>query len=151
RMEYTPGAASLVATMRAHGAFTMLASGGFSPVTAAVRSRIGFDRDHANNLEFADGYLTGKLVGPILDKSAKRDILVEAATERGIGLDQTMAVGDGANDLPMLQTAGLGVAFQAKPSVAAAVQTRINQGDLRALLYLQGYRDAEIVTPPSHS
>jgi phosphoserine phosphatase len=146
-MAVMPGAAALVATMRAHGAFTALVSGGFTPVTSAVRARVGFDVDHGNNLEFADGRLTGRVIEPILGKDSKLAILKTLATDRRLVMTETLAVGDGANDLPMLQAAGLGVAFQAKPSVAAAARVRIEQGDLTALLYLQGYRDDEIVRP----
>jgi phosphoserine phosphatase len=144
-MTLMPGAGALVATMRAHGAFTALVSGGFAPVTAAVRARVGFDLDRANDLELLDGKLTGRVVEPILDKNAKLATLTALAAERGLSLAETVAVGDGANDLPMLLAAGLGVAFQAKPSVAAAARVRINQGDLTAVLFLQGYREAEII------
>ncbi|MSP88032.1 MAG: phosphoserine phosphatase SerB [Alphaproteobacteria bacterium] len=150
-MALMPGAAALVATMRAHGAFTALVSGGFTQVTSAVRARVGFDIDRGNDLEFADGRLTGRVLEPILDKNAKLATLKALAAERGLDPADTLAVGDGANDLPMLLAAGLGVAFQAKPSVAAAARVRIEQGDLTALLYLQGYRDDEIVRPPGTS
>lgn len=142
-----PGAVALVATMRAHGAFAALVSGGFTAVTSVVRARVGFDLDRGNDLEFADGRLTGRVLEPILDKNAKLAMLKALAAERELGLSETLAVGDGANDLPMLLEAGLGVAFQAKPSVAAAAPVRIEQSDLTALLYLQGYRDDEIVRP----
>ncbi|MBM3599821.1 MAG: phosphoserine phosphatase SerB [Alphaproteobacteria bacterium] len=146
-MTVMPGAAALVATMRAHGAYAVLVSGGFKPVTRRVCELVGFDTDCANDLEFAEDKLTGRVIEPILDRDAKLATLRRIAAERGLALAETLAVGDGANDLPMLQAAGLGVAFRAKPSVAAAAKVRIEQADLTALLYLQGYRQSEIVDP----
>ncbi len=143
RIRITPGAAELVATMRAHGAITALVSGGFAYYADHVRERLGFDIAQANRLEITDGRLTGRVLEPILGRDAKREALVRIAAEHGIPLADTLAVGDGANDLDMLATAGLGVAFRAKPVVAARATARIDHGDLSALLYLQGYRKAE--------
>lgn len=138
-----PGAATLVATMRANGAYCALVSGGFDFFTNRVRNRLGFDFDQANRLEIADGVLTGRLAGPILGRAAKRDALDRLSQKLGITREQAIAVGDGANDLDMLAAAGTGVAFRAKPVVAESARARIDHGDLTALLYLQGYRRDE--------
>lgn len=143
RMTLTPGARTLVRTMHAHGAYTALVSGGFSYFTSRVRQAIGFDRDIANALEEKDGRLTGHVVLPIVDHAAKLATLERIAAERNVPLADTIAVGDGANDLPMLRAAGLGVAFRPKPIVAAAVEVCLHHADLTALLYLQGYRRDE--------
>lgn len=143
RVTLTPGARELVATMRAHGAYTALVSGGFGFFTGKVRAMLGFDFDQANEIEVAGGTLSGTVREPILDKNSKLAALQKLATDRGEPLSATIAVGDGANDLPMLKTAGLGVAFHAKPAVAAEVAIRVDHGDLTALLYLQGYRESE--------
>jgi phosphoserine phosphatase len=147
RIRVTPGAAALVATMRANGAAAVLVSGGFRVFTAMIRDALGFDADIANDLLVADGRITGEVALPIVTRDTKLDCLKRFAAERGIGLEATVAVGDGANDLPMLLAAGLGVAFRAKPAVAAASRVRIDHGDLTALLYAQGYRQAEIARP----
>jgi len=139
-----PGAAALVATMRAAGARCLLVSGGFRVFTGPVAARLGFHGEQGNVLEIADGRLTGRAVEPILDKDAKLATLHAACGEMGIGADDVVAVGDGANDLPMLMAAGLGVAFRAKPAVAAVARVRVDHGDLTALLHLQGFRAAEI-------
>ncbi|GIX10461.1 phosphoserine phosphatase SerB [Elioraea sp.] len=144
RIAITPGAAALVATMRAHGAVCALVSGGFRFFTARVRDRLGFHLDRANDLIVEDGRLTGRVAEPILDRDAKLATLRGLAAERALPLSAALAVGDGANDLPMLQAAGLGVAFRAKPSVAAAARVRIDHADLTALLWLQGYAEEEI-------
>lgn len=138
-----PGARTLVATMRAHGAFTALVSGGFRWFTSRIAAAVGFDHDEANDLLLADGKVTGELAEPILDREAKRAALDRLAAARGVTAAEAVAVGDGANDLPMLQAAGLGVAYRAKPVVAAAVSCRVDHGDLTALLYFQGYRQTE--------
>ncbi|MFO1080920.1 MAG: phosphoserine phosphatase SerB [Reyranellaceae bacterium] len=145
RIRYMPGGATLVATMQKHGAHCALVSGGFSHFTGLVRRAVGFDADFANVLGQANGALSGKVEPPILGKEAKLATLRRLAEERGLALGETVTVGDGANDLPMLQAAGLGVAFHAKPAVAAAVPARIGHGDLTALLYLQGYRRDEFI------
>lgn len=141
-----PGAEALVRTMRANGAHCALVSGGFTFFTGRVAERVGFHVHHSNTLEIADGKLTGKVAEPILDKDAKLATLKRLAAELGLPLAASLTVGDGANDLPMLQAAGLGVAFRAKPVVAAAARARVEHADLTALLYAQGYRAGEIVS-----
>ena len=141
--ELMPGARELVATMRAHGARCALVSGGFTFFTGRVAALVGFHEHHANTLLEADGRLTGHVAGPILGRNAKLATLKRLAAEVGIGLDATLAVGDGANDLDMIRAAGLGVAFRAKPVVAAAARARVDHADLRALLFAQGYRATE--------
>ncbi len=146
RTRSMPGAGALVATMRANGAVCWLVSGGFTFFTAAIGSRLGFTSQQGNSLEVVDGRLTGRVVPPILDRDAKLDALGRAAAEAGIGLEAALAVGDGANDLAMIQAAGMGVAFQAKPAVRKAARFQVNHADLRALLFFQGYRATEIET-----
>jgi phosphoserine phosphatase len=145
RIRYTRGSATLVATMKRHGAYCALVSGGFSCFTGRVRHALDFDSDSANVLQQADGRLTGTVELPILGRDAKLATLQRLALERGLSTADALCVGDGANDLPMLRAAGLGVAFHAKPAVAAEVPARIDHGDLTALLYLQGYRQSEII------
>ena len=142
--ELMPGARELVATMRAAGARCALVSGGFTFFTGRVAALVGFHEHHSNTLLEADGRLTGHVADPILGRNAKLATLKRLAAAEGIGLDATLAVGDGANDLDMIQAAGLGVAYHAKPIVAAAARARVEHGDLRALLVAQGYRGAEI-------
>lgn len=141
----TPGGRALVQTMKAYGAYTSLVSGGFTFFADFFAKRIGFDEAVANVLEFDGDRLTGTVQKPIVDKDTKRERLMALATERQVPLGQTMAVGDGANDLDMIRIAGFGVAMHAKPSVAAEAGIRIDHGDLTALLYLQGFSDEEIV------
>jgi phosphoserine phosphatase len=136
----TPGATELVATMRAHNATTALVSGGFTFFTGRVAAQIGFDVHRANTLIDDGAALTGEVGEPILDRFSKLEILEELALARGLKLTATLAVGDGANDLDMLSAAGLGVAYHAKPIVAAKAKTRVVHGNLRALLFAQGYR-----------
>ena len=143
RITLTPGGPTLLATMRLHGAYACLVSGGFTAFTDTIAARIGFDEARANHLEVEDGRLTGTVRPPIVGREAKLAALIELRTQRGLEHTDTLAVGDGANDLAMLLDAGLGVAFHAKPKVAAAARTRIDFGDLTALLYLQGYRRDE--------
>ena len=143
RIHLTPGARALVATMKAHGAHTALVSGGFTFFTQRVAAAAGFDHQQANQLQFLKGRLSGRVVEPILGASEKRKALTSLAEEQNLGLGETLAVGDGANDLAMIEIAGLGVAFHAKPVVARAAAARIDHGDLTALLYLQGYRASE--------
>ena len=140
RMTLTPGARTLVQTMRAGGAYTALVSGGFTVFTRLVRAACGFDEDRANRLEVADGALTGTVGAPILGRQAKRDALLDFAAARGLPLAATMAVGDGANDADMLESAGLGVGYRPKAPARAAADVAVDHGDLTALLYLQGYR-----------
>ncbi|WP_150286466.1 phosphoserine phosphatase SerB [Rhabdaerophilum calidifontis] len=146
RITLTPGGAELVRTMRRDGAYTALVSGGFTVFTGPVSARIGFDMHRSNVLEIADGRFTGDVRAPILGREAKRETLLELRARLGLPREASLAVGDGANDLAMLGEAGLGVAFRAKPIVAAAAHARIDHTDLRALLYFQGYRDEEIVS-----
>ncbi len=140
-----PGGRALVQTMKAYGAYTSLVSGGFTFFADFFAKRIGFDEALANVLEFDGDRLTGTVQKPIVDKNSKRERLVALASERNISLSQTMAVGDGANDLDMITVAGFGVAMHAKPAVAAQAGIRIDHADLTALLYLQGYTDEDIV------
>jgi phosphoserine phosphatase len=145
RIELNPGAHALARTMRARGARVVIVSGGFRQFTSAVGALIGADEDRANTLETADGKLTGKVVEPILGRAAKREALITIAAGMGVPLDRTLAVGDGANDLAMLSAAGLGVAYRAKPQVAAAAHARIDHADLTALLYAQGIARKDFV------
>src|SRR5690606_34991933 len=135
----------LVATMRAHGAWTALVSGGFDVFTSRIAAMLGFHEHHANRLIEQGGRLTGEVAEPILGRAAKAEALIRIAAARGLTPADVMAVGDGANDLDMLRLAGLGVAIHAKPAVAAEARIRIDHGDLTALLYLQGYRQSEFV------
>jgi phosphoserine phosphatase len=146
RIRVMPGARSLVATSRKAGVRTALVSGGFTIFAEPVAASLGFDRVIANRLEIADGRIAGTVRTPIVDGHAKRDALVALAAAEGVPIAATLAVGDGANDLPMLLAAGLGVAFHAKPVAAAAARWHIEHADLTALLYLQGYREAEIIS-----
>jgi phosphoserine phosphatase len=145
RITATPGARELVATMRAHGAWTCLISGGFTLFTNAVAARIGFDENRANELKIGDGKLTGEVSEPILGRAAKLATLIELRESFDMDDIDTLVVGDGANDLDMIDRAGLGVAYHAKPAVAAAAAARIDHGDLTALLYAQGYRRDEFI------
>lgn len=145
QITFTPGGRALIHTMKAYGAYTALVSGGFTYFADHFAKRIGFDEAMANVLEFDGDLLTGKTTGPLVDKDTKLKRLRELAAERELTMDQTLAVGDGANDLPMLQNAGLGVALHAKPAVADQAHVRIDHGDLTALLYLQGYSEEDIV------
>src|SRR5436190_4511317 len=143
RIRPTPGGRALVATMRAHGAYTCLISGGFTLFTSAVAAMLGFQEHRANELVVRDGTLTGEVKEPILGRAAKLATLLELRESFDLDDIDTLAVGDGANDLDMIQAAGLGVAYHAKPAVAAAAAARIDYGDLTALLYAQGYRRDE--------
>ena len=143
RITPTPGGRTLVMTMRAHGAYTCLISGGFTLFTKVVAEKIGFQENRANQLQVADGKLTGEVVEPILGRATKLATLVELTESFDLDDMDTLVAGDGANDLGMIQAAGLGVAYHAKPAVAAAAAARIDHGDLTALLYAQGYRRDE--------
>lgn len=140
RITMNPGAKELVETMRAHGAYTLLVSGGFTFFTSRVKEVLGFEEDHANTLGTADGELTGLVVPPILDKEAKLASLKSTCARLGISTQEAMAVGDGANDLPMIREAGMGVAYRAKPVVRAEADMALNYCDLSALLFVQGYK-----------
>ncbi len=146
RITLAPGGRELVATMRANGGHTALVSGGFTAFSGPVARMLGFDEHRANNLLADGGVLTGHVALPVLGREAKVEALRDIAAARGLTPDDVIAVGDGANDLGMLQLAGAGVALHAKPAVAAQANIRINHGDLTALLYLQGYTAGEFVT-----
>ena len=146
RITLTPGAVELVRTMRAHGAYTCLVSGGFTLFTKRVAELIGFQENRANELLTENGKLTGLVAEPILGREAKLATLVDLLESFDLDDLDTMVVGDGANDLAMIERAGVGVAYHAKPAVAAAAGARIDHGDLTALLYMQGYKRSEFVT-----
>jgi phosphoserine phosphatase len=145
RITMTAGAECLIRTMRHQGAVTALVSGGFTVFTGPVAAKIGFAINRANVLDVDGGQLTGSVREPILGKEAKRRTLIELSAG-GIPLEVTMAIGDGANDLAMIETAGLGVAYRAKPAVADVADARLDHADLTALLYAQGYRHADFLT-----
>ncbi len=145
RITHMPGGKTLIATMKANGAFAGLVSGGFTMFTAKVAAELGFDENRANTLLAEDGKLTGEVGLPILGRDAKIQALNEITARLGIAPKDVIAVGDGANDLGMLGLAGTGVALHAKPSVQAECQIRVNHGDLTALLYIQGYTQADFV------
>lgn len=145
RITLTPGGRELVATMNAYGAYTSLVSGGFNHFTKKVANLLGFNSNQANILLENNGRLTGEVAQPILGKQAKVEALNQIARAQNITAEDFIAVGDGANDLAMLHTAGTGVALHAKPAVAAEAKIRIDHGDLTALLYIQGYRKSEFV------
>jgi len=144
RITLTPGAQTLVRTMRKHGALTCLVSGGFTLFTQRVADMIGFEENRGNSLGVApDGKLDGVVGEPILGREGKLATLLNLTARLGIGLEETMSVGDGANDLAMIEASGLGVAYRAKPAVAAAAHARVDHCDLTALLYMQGYKRDE--------
>jgi phosphoserine phosphatase len=145
RVRLNPGAASLVRTMAANGARCVLVSGGFKFFTSRVATAAGFHADRANTLFEEGGRLTGKVGEPILGREAKLAALQEEAKALSAPLFETLAIGDGANDLAMIEAAGLGVAYRAKPIVAAEADARVDHADLTALLYFQGYRVEEFV------
>jgi phosphoserine phosphatase len=147
RITLTPGGTTLVLTMRRRGAYTCLVSGGFTVFTTKIATLIGFDENRGNELIVGDdGRFTGAVAEPVLGRDAKLATLKELRQKLGIALNDTLVVGDGANDLAMIADAGLGVAFRAKPLVAQSAAARIDQGDLTALLFAQGYRRDEFVT-----
>jgi phosphoserine phosphatase len=149
RIRLMPGARTLLATLRRAGVRTALVSGGFTVFAERVAAELGFDRVVANRLDIADDRLAGTVAAPILTRETKRDTLLELARQNGVPLAATLAIGDGANDLPMLQAAGLGIAFHAKPTVAAASRWRLDHADLTGVLFAQGYRREEIVESQS--
>jgi phosphoserine phosphatase len=146
RLKLNPGAHVLVRTMRANGAFTLLVSGGFRYFVSRIAEAAGFDAFDCNDFEIEGDRLTGRVTEPVLDKDAKLAALRRFADTRNVRLADTMATGDGANDLPMIKAAGLGVAYHAKPLVEAEAQAAIRHGDLTALLYIQGYRRMDFRT-----
>jgi phosphoserine phosphatase len=147
RIRLTPGALALIATLRRNGAYTCLVTGGFTLFTARIAAMLGFDENRANTLVLdAAGRLTGEVAEPIFGREGKLATLIELTRRLGIAAHDALVAGDGANDIAMIQAAGLGVAYHAKPKVAAAAAARIDHGDLTALLYVQGYRRDEFVT-----
>jgi phosphoserine phosphatase len=144
-----PGARALLATLRTAGVRTALVSGGFTVFANRIGAELGFEHVVANRLDIADGRIVGTVAAPILTRETKRDTLVQLARRHGVPLTATLAIGDGANDLPMLDAAGLGIAFHAKPAVAAASRWRLDHADLTGVLFAQGYRQEEIVEPRS--
>ncbi|PVE25373.1 phosphoserine phosphatase SerB [Microvirga sp. KLBC 81] len=149
RITLTPGGRALVQTIRANGGYTCLVSGGFTLFTGPVAAMVGFNEHRSNHLTVEDEKLAGLVEEPILGREAKLATLIELREHFKLAHHETMAVGDGANDLAMLGEAGLGVAFRAKPAVAAAAHARIDHADLTALLYVQGHRAEEIVAAPA--
>jgi phosphoserine phosphatase len=145
KINITPGAECLIKTMKANKAKTALISGGFSYITKYIAERLGFDIHYGNHLIIKDGKLTGKVSDPILNADSKEEILVNFAKSNNMLLKQAMAVGDGANDIKMLQRAGIGIAFRAKPLVKASTPYHVQYGDLRSLLFLQGYHQDELI------
>jgi phosphoserine phosphatase len=145
RITLTPGARTLVRTMRANGAYTALVSGGFTAFTNVIADMVGFDENRANRLVVEAGKFAGRVEDPILGADAKLASLKELRQQHGLSRADTLAAGDGANDLPMLREAGLGIAYHAKPAVAAAADARIDNSDLTALLFAQGYSRDEFV------
>lgn len=142
----TPGAKTLIATMRANGAITALISGGFSYFTDAIRERVGFDSSLGNSLEIEGGKLTGRVLPPIVNKDTKLDMLEDTAQQLGLGMSDTMAIGDGANDVPMLTAAGTGIAFHAHPVARKAARARLDHADLTGALFAQGFRRDDFAT-----
>ena len=145
RVTITPGARTLVATMRKNGAYTCLVSGGFTLFTRRIAEMIGFDEHRANILVIEGERLAGRVQEPILGREAKLQALLDLRQKLRLSAEETLAAGDGANDIPMIEAAGLGIAYHAKPAVAAAAHARIEHGDLTALLYAQGYPREEFV------
>ncbi|MEP3247135.1 MAG: phosphoserine phosphatase SerB [Sneathiella sp.] len=145
RVKLTSGARTLIQTMKSNGAYTALVSGGFTFFTSRVRELTGFDMDDSNTLLFEDGKLTGKAALPILNSEAKLNNLNLLIKEKGLMRSESAAIGDGANDIPMIEAAGLGVSFHAKPAAAKAADANIRFGDLTTLLYYQGYKTADFV------
>ena len=145
RITLNPGARTLIATMKAHGARTLLVSGGFTYFTSRVAELAGFESHQGNTLIDDGAALTGEVGRPILGREAKRTALLEAAAALGASADDTLAMGDGANDLDMIRASGLGVAYRAKPVVAAEAAGSIRHTDLTAALFFQGYKASEFV------
>jgi phosphoserine phosphatase len=148
RIRLTPGGRTLVATMRANGAHTCVVSGGFTAFTSPIAAMIGFDEQRANTLLVdAGGQLTGEVAEPVVGREAKLEALIALCERFRLAPEDTLAVGDGANDVPMIEAAGLGVAFHGKPAIRESAAACIDHGDLTALLYAQGYRREEFVEP----
>ncbi len=145
RIRLMPGARALLATLSTAGVRTALVSGGFTVFAERIAAELGFEQVVANRLDIAEGLIAGTVAAPILTRETKRDTLLQLAQRYGVPLTATLAIGDGANDLPMLDAAGLGIAFHAKPAVAAASRWRLDHADLTGVLFAQGYREAEII------
>lgn len=146
RVRLTPGAVTLIKTMNAAGANTVLVSGGFTFFTSRIAALTSFQVNRANTLDIKDGKLTGKVIPPIIDSTTKRDSLIEFREKAGLSTSDVMAVGDGANDIPMIREAGLGIAYHGKAAVTEAADITLHHADLTALLYLQGYGDGDFVS-----
>lgn len=144
RLTLMPGAQTLLRTLRGHGVDCHLVSGGFRFFTKAIAHRLDFTSEQGNDLVIHNGKLTGEVAEPVLDKDSKLSALYRFAADNALSLEETMAVGDGANDIPMLQAAGMGVALHAKPKVNAQARARVKHSDLTALLYIQGYSSGDI-------
>jgi len=149
RIRLMPGARALLATLRTAGVRTALVSGGFTVFANSIGAELGFEHVVANRLDIADGRIVGTVAAPILTRDGKHDTLLQLAQRYGVPPTATLAIGDGANDLPMLDAAGLGIAFHAKPAVAAVSRWRLDHADLTGVLFAQGYRQEEIVEPRS--
>lgn len=143
-IQYSPGAEPLIRTMARHGVKCVLVSGGFDLFTGHVAAKLGFHKNFGNRLEIAERHLTGEVIPPILDKHAKERLLAEQAKAVGCELRHVLAIGDGANDVPMLKKAGVGIGYFGKPAVQEATPHQIRHTDLLSVLYMQGYRQAEI-------
>lgn len=146
QVRFTPGALELVRTMRSHGAYCALVSGGFTYFTERVAHRAGFDEHRGNQMEIIDNKVTGKVLEPIVTKDTKLERLQCLIQEKKLNVEDTLAVGDGANDLPMLLHAGLGVAYHGKPAVIKSARHKLMHADLKGLLYAQGYRKQDILS-----
>ena len=146
RVNLNPGAKELIGTMRGNGAFTALISGGFSFFTDKVREQVGFHMSLGNKLEIVDGELTGQVIPPIVTKDTKLEMLVDMAAQQELGMTDTFAIGDGANDVPMLKAAGMGVAYHGHPVARENAMGCLNHGDLSGALFIQGYRKDEFAT-----
>lgn len=149
RITLMPGGKTLVATLRAHGVHTCLVSGGFTLFTGRIAAMLGFDEHRGNVLVVENGQLAGRVEEPILGKEAKLETLKELTARLNLKPEDSLVSGDGANDMPMIEAAGLGIAFRAKPAVAAGAPVRVDRGDLTALLYVQGYKREEFATTSS--
>jgi len=144
-VQLTPGAEELIRTMRGHGAFTALISGGFSYFTDRIRVAVGFHSSLGNHLGMENGQLTGKVIPPIVGKEIKLEMLIDMAEQQGLGITQTLSIGDGANDVPMLTKAGMGIAYHAHPVAREAARARLDHADLCGALFIQGYRREEFL------
>jgi len=145
-VKLNPGAKELIATMHANGAFTALISGGFSFFTDRIREHVGFHMSLGNKLEIIDGALTGQVIPPVVTKDTKLEMLIDMAASQELGMTDTFAIGDGANDVPMLKAAGMGVAYHGHPVARENACARLDHSDLSGALFIQGYRRDEFVT-----